>query len=112
MGYCTLHTIEFATTEAIKDIEASFEQVTRHDYGTLTTEEVKWYDCDKDMVTISKLHPNTLFTVEGDGEDSDDFWKSWYYRGNGQRTVGAIQFPAPNYNNLGDPQKHSPELLI
>lgn len=44
-------------------------------------EELKWYDCDDDMVELSKEFPEYVFTVYGEGEERDDNWVAFYYKG-------------------------------
>ena len=37
----------------------------------------KWYDWEEDLKELSKQYPEFMFTVEGAGEDSFDFWICW-----------------------------------
>lgn len=38
------------------------------------TDEIKWYDHEKDMRGIAKKFPTLHFRLEGRGEDRDDWW--------------------------------------
>ena len=35
-------------------------------------DDVRWWDCDRDLATLSHLYPDIRFDVFTDGEDSDD----------------------------------------
>ena len=56
----------------------------------------KWYEYDSDMIELSKRFPDLLFELYGDGEDSDDFWKSYYRNGNAQFSKGRIVYDEAN----------------
>lgn len=49
------------------------------DYGFYAYD--KWYEHEQDMLLLSARFPNALFTLEGDGEDSDDRWQDYYLGG-------------------------------
>ena len=34
----------------------------------------KWYDWNEDMETMAELFPDVYFTLEGEGEDREDWW--------------------------------------
>lgn len=54
--------------------------------------EAKWYDWEQDMCLISKKFPEYLFDLEGDGEESDDFWKAYFKNGMVQHCPGRIEY--------------------
>jgi hypothetical protein len=41
----------------------------------------KWYEHDEDMRKVSKLLPEILFTLSGEGEENDDIWRAYYLDG-------------------------------
>lgn len=53
-------------------------------------EELKWYEYYEDMQSISKLFPEIIFHLRGDGEDSDDFWEADFMNGVGQQRTAII----------------------
>lgn len=56
----------------------------------------KWYtDDDVFLMKLSKKYwgSDILFTVQGDGEDSDDFWRHYYYDGEMQGGQAEIIYP-------------------
>lgn len=52
----------------------------------------KWYDHDKDMRLISSKFPGIVFELDGNGEESDDIWVSYYLNGGSQFAPAQIQF--------------------
>lgn len=49
--------------------------------GKFVANQVKWYDIDEDLETISKLHPDLKITAEVKGEDDDDYRMIYAYNG-------------------------------
>lgn len=47
----------------------------------LDWKEVKWYELDSDMMKLSKLCPDFIFIIEGQGEDREDWWIKWWENG-------------------------------
>ena len=43
-------------------------------------DEVKWYDHDNDMKEVSLRWTETLFVLDGEGEENGDVWRK-YWRG-------------------------------
>lgn len=50
----------------------------------------KWYSYQEDMKTVSKLYPEVVFEITGNGEDDDDFWKAYFKDGKMQMCPGKI----------------------
>lgn len=44
----------------------------------------KWYDWEDDLKKLSERYPDFMFTVNGDGEDSPDYWICWIVNGKSQ----------------------------
>jgi hypothetical protein len=55
-------------------------------------EPCKWYTWEADMRKISKQFPNTIFLIEGEGEDSGDIWKAYFLNGKMQKAEAKITF--------------------
>lgn len=53
----------------------------------------RWYDWDKDMAALSLEYPDILFTLYGDGEDSDDLWCAYFLNGKKQIAAAEIVYP-------------------
>ena len=54
--------------------------------------EAKWYDHDEDMIALSHRFPDVLFTLYGDGEESDDMWYTYYLNGMSQDAPAQITY--------------------
>jgi hypothetical protein len=55
-------------------------------------DECKWYDHDEHMRQVSKANPETIFILEGEGEESGDIWKKYYLNGKRQEAKAIITF--------------------
>lgn len=44
-------------------------------------EPIKWYDHIEDMIKLSKVFPETLFILDGWGEELGDVWRELYMDG-------------------------------
>lgn len=53
-------------------------------------DNLKWYDYDKDMNSVSSGIPSVYFILYGDGEDSDDNWRSYFLNGRERRFNAVI----------------------
>ena len=111
MGYYTHHTISIQPSVPV-GFSDRFEQVTGYSFETLADDSIKRYDSDADMKRLSTEFPDCLFTLEGEGEESGDRWKAYYYRGNACTCRAVLTFPKPDLVALGNPDIHSPELFI
>lgn len=56
------------------------------------TEIIRWYDHDDDMCRLSAKFPDVLFELHGDGENSEDFWITYYLNGQMQYCQGEITY--------------------
>lgn len=52
----------------------------------------KWYDHENDMRELSECFPGTIFTLEGEGEESGDLWRKYFLRGKMQGVHAEIIF--------------------
>lgn len=57
-----------------------------------TADCCKWYDCDEDMLNVSKQYPDVLFVLSGEGEESGDIWRTYYKNGKKQHAQAIIAF--------------------
>lgn len=54
--------------------------------------DAKWYDYTDELREFSKLYPDALLVLYGDGENSDDFWYSYFRNGKVQYTPARIEY--------------------
>lgn len=79
MGYMTDHTFEEPLSE--EQVEA-LENITGYSHeegGDLY--DAKWYEHQENMKEFSKLYPDQLFQLNGEGEESGDIWREFYKNG-------------------------------
>ena len=64
------------------------------DLYDVLNDSMKWYDHENDMCKLSAMFPDLYFTLEGDGEDSDDYWRKLFHNGECIAVVdGEIYYP-------------------
>ena len=56
-------------------------------------ESCSWYDMDVTMSKHSERHPDILFIVTADGEESDDFARYFFKNGRSYSVAGEIVYP-------------------
>lgn len=64
-------------------LERDYDAESDNDYlaDVLDVANWKWYECDRDMVELSKQFPEYTFILEGDGEEKEDWWIHWWEDG-------------------------------
>ncbi len=78
--------------EVIKRLRAENQEaayVIDKDGGTC--EAGKWYEHEAEMKAFSLKHPSILFTLHGEGEESDDIWNEYYLAGKVQKAKAQVQ---------------------
>jgi len=63
------------------------------DVDGLTEETGKWYDVDSDMKAFSLKHPDVVFVMSGEGEESGDMWTNYFHNGKMQECRVKISYP-------------------
>lgn len=111
MGYMTFYELK-ALPSLPDDFPVVFEEVTGYNFDNLSIDCIKWYGHDEDMCKLSTMYPNHMFILTDDGEASDDYWQSHYYRGNMSTSKAERILPPVDWQALGDPHTNSPELFI
>lgn len=93
MGYYTDYKITQSGEYVDENsLEEELNNITGYGWGSdLSLYDAKWYDFDKDMKAFSKLHPNTIFQLDGEGEESPDIWRSYYKNGKHQSANTEIK---------------------
>lgn len=62
-----------------KDSEEDTNEYTYFDELVQYSCNWKWYDWEKDMKALAKLFPDIYFTLEGEGEDREDWWIAEFF---------------------------------
>lgn len=54
----------------------------------------KWYNFEEEMKKFSKMHPEVIFILDGDGEERRDVWRMYFKNGkSSKRLVPKLTFP-------------------
>ena len=56
---------------------------------------VKWYNCEENMIEISKRLPGFIFKVYGNGEDPFDIWEMYCENGVAETCEAEVTIPKP-----------------
>lgn len=95
MGYQTYHTLTIVSGDPflIEDLREENDEA-RHaiDLNGDPNESCKWYDHEQDLLEFSEKHPDTLFLLEGEGEEAGDIWKTYFKNGKMQTTRAKLVF--------------------
>lgn len=97
MGYETYFQlkIEPDNEEDLEKFKEEIEKIPGYSY-IFEGERVTWYDHEKHMREFSKLYPNVLFKLYGEGEEFGDGWYEYYQNGLMQRCEAVITYPPYN----------------
>jgi hypothetical protein len=70
---------------------------------TVLNDSMKWYEHEGEMCKLSAMFPDLYFTLEGDGEEFDDFWRKLFHNGQCIGSVdGEIYYPEFDINYWED----------
>jgi hypothetical protein len=82
MGYLTEYSLEIIEGDTSIDHEKEITKTTDYaDWGSCFEGEIKWYSHDEDMEKYSRKYPDTVFRLEGHGEESGDIWVKYFKNG-------------------------------
>ena len=99
MGYYTRHELEVidGDHDLIADLVSENEEAAYAiDSGGEAMESCKWYSHEADLRAFSKKHPEALFRLSGEGEESGDIWAEYHRDGKMQRCKAKIVIPEFN----------------
>lgn len=105
MGYYTRHELDVIEGEDVVNNDENFENVFNEicDYNFSSLEEsIKWYDHEENMRAISEKYPNSVFRLNGEGEESGDLWNEYYQNGKMQRCKAQITYEPYDKSKLED----------
>ena len=106
MGYYSRFEIS-QPEKPVEDTEALFKSLTEISGGYTFDDEgnsednYKWYDYQKDMAQLSKLHPDTVFKVHREGEEAGDIEDTYYKNGKLVHTEALkVELPTPDFSKF------------
>lgn len=96
MGYYTNYSLEVDGgngLDIIADLKAVCDNASYAlcDDGS-TSDQLKWYDHESDMIAFSRKYPDVLFTLYGAGEESGDIWRQYFLNGKSQIAKAIITY--------------------
>jgi hypothetical protein len=89
MGYETRYEI---STSPISD-EVIDAVKTASGYTYLFDDSCKWYDHEEHCKAVSKMYPEVLIEISGEGEESGDIWKKYFLNGKMQECRAKFSIP-------------------
>ena len=111
MGYYTYYSMEARKIKDENEFNAIIKEMTKLElYGIFgdsnyyesdhkaffsACDDVKWYEHTYDMMKFSKIFPNVVFKLHGDGEERDDMWDEYYHNGEVEKCRAQITYPEP-----------------
>ena len=99
MGYYTNYELTILEgDDCITDYKKEISDISGYNY--CFEDSIKWYDFDIDMKKLSLKHPNTVFKLNGNGEENGDIWVSYYKNGKSHYNKAVIVLDEYNENNL------------
>lgn len=60
-----------------------------------TYDMVKWYESTEDMTDISRMFPDCVFRLSGEGEETGDIWERYFKNGKNECCMAKIVMPKP-----------------
>lgn len=66
----------------------------KYDFKWVLDDEQDWDEDEEEMINISNEYPDVLFALYGDGEESDDYWVKYFYKGKMSGGDAEIVYPA------------------
>jgi hypothetical protein len=106
MGYCTsfnlkVHEGNRSINYILEQVEGKFEDLEwAVDMSGDTNDSVKWYDHEEDMKELSKIYPEVVFKLKGEGEEGGDIWVKYFKNGQMQDCPAKISFDEFDENKL------------
>jgi hypothetical protein len=98
MGYYTRHELTIVSGDKSTDHEKQISEAA--DYHSCFDDEIKWYDHVKDMKSYSLKYPDTVFCLEGEGEETGDIWKAYFKNGKMFKTKAIMTFESYDESKL------------
>jgi hypothetical protein len=98
MGYYTTYKLKIEPELSISEVNQVLTQGDRDGYwfdADSGMRDAKWYDHEPDMRALSRLNPDHLFILDGEGEEQGDVWRKYFKGGKCQEWRPSEQIPEP-----------------
>jgi len=98
MGYYTHYNLDMDDGERSAEIIEKLRSTNDDAHWAFTSDgscetEVTWYEHEADMREFSKQYADVVFTLDGDGDGSDDMWTKYFKNGKMQACYGEVVYP-------------------
>lgn len=90
MGYLTNYSVRIFPNNAL--VRAVMEDETFGYAIVPDADSYKWYEHESDMAEFSKMYPEILFELTGEGEDPGDLWRKYFKAGKMQSCPAQITY--------------------
>ena len=95
MSYYTDYTLSFIHNDAGAVLE-ELSNISGYTWDRNEKYQVKWYSHVRDMLKLSECFPDTMFLLEGQGEESGDVWKYYCKAGKHYKVRPILTWPEFN----------------
>ncbi len=94
MGYYTDFIIQIVKQqENVKLlVEDYLQNILGSDFFLDNSFNMKWYNFEEEMKTLSLKFPDVLFKVDGNGEENGDIWRSYFCNGHMITSTATLVF--------------------
>ena len=100
MGYYTAFTlsIENKGNFDLKDLVKKLKEDCEHAQSAFDddgndSDDIKWYEHVEDLCAFSLKHPEVVFKLHGEGEETGDLWDKYFQNGKYQLCLAEIIYP-------------------
>lgn len=101
MGYYTYYTLKSEPNITnTKEFKNFFERIFGYELDSALEEECTWYNHEEHMREVSKNFPEVLFMLTGEGEESTDMWRKYFFNSKMQYCEAIITYEAFDENKL------------
>lgn len=87
--------------EGNEDAELAFDE----DGSSL--DFLNWDEFEADLIALSQQHPDYIFILDGEGQESRDMWRMYFHNGLMQMCPAIVTYPRFNPANVGLPTEQS-----
>ena len=91
MGYNTNYDIEIIGAIEVQEVDLIADIIDAVGYNPFE-DKCCWYEHKIVMDDISALHPELIFKLHGEGEDSGDIWNKYFKAGKMQECRGRVVY--------------------
>lgn len=95
MGYYTNYSLSIleGSNDLIQELRDTCDEAEYAlDEDGDSSNATKWYDHEKDLKNFSSVHPEAVFKLKGEGEESGDIWVAYFKAGKMQMCKAKITF--------------------